>query len=60
MFRAAVDFREDNDNRNPIRAAQVQMMLGHVRGRVAAVDENKRIVRHSARNPVDGSLMISD
>mmetsp|Transcript_50079 Transcript_50079/g.98004 ORF Transcript_50079/g.98004 Transcript_50079/m.98004 type:complete len:326 (+) Transcript_50079:862-1839(+) len=58
VFWTSVNFREDDNGRNAEGAAQVEVVLRHVRRRVARIHEYEGVVCETARDSVDGRLEV--
>jgi len=60
VLRAAIDLGENDDDGNTETAAQIQVVLRHVRRWVSAIYQNKRVISEARRNTVDPVNVAAD
>jgi hypothetical protein len=58
MLGTIVNFSEDDNYGDTEGAAKVQMMLRHVSGRMAAIDKDETVIRHTRAHSMNGRLEV--
>mmetsp|Transcript_14628 Transcript_14628/g.33900 ORF Transcript_14628/g.33900 Transcript_14628/m.33900 type:complete len:347 (-) Transcript_14628:1933-2973(-) len=53
MLGTSIDFRENDNNVNSKAHTEIEMVVCHVRRRMATVDEDQRVIRHSGCHPMN-------